>query len=168
MALVTAPAAQLEDLAEALWPVYTSILPPHSEQTLLQKPYPDPDNPPPPLHVNVKLLTDLKHHMSIPLAAAIEDLLPGTTGRREFTRSMLDRPNATTYSPSRHKAPSGGLAGRLPLCAKYILVAAYCASYNPAKSDLRLFGRVSADGKRKRGGGTRRAGYGRTRIGKVG
>ena len=56
----------------------------------------------------------------------------------------------------------------LPLGAKFLLVAGYCASYNPAKSDLRLFGRgTGPDGKRRRGGGTRRAGYGRTRVGKV-
>lgn len=56
----------------------------------------------------------------------------------------------------------------LPLVARYLLVAGYCASYNPAKSDLRLFGRATGpDRKMKKGGGTRRAGYGRVRIGKV-
>ena len=58
----------------------------------------------------------------------------------------------------------------LPLCAKFLLVAAYCASYNPAKSDVRLFGRgTGPDGKRRRGGAgsTRRAGYGKVRMGKV-
>lgn len=54
------------------------------------------------------------------------------------------------------------------MVAKYLLVAGYCASYNPAKSDLRLFGRgTGPEGRKKKGGGTRRAGYGRVRIGKV-
>jgi origin recognition complex subunit 5 len=56
----------------------------------------------------------------------------------------------------------------LPVVGRYLVVAAYCASYNPVKSDLRLFGRgAGIDGKRRRGGGTRRVGYGRTRVGKV-
>lgn len=54
------------------------------------------------------------------------------------------------------------------MVGKYLLVAAYCGSYNPAKTDLRLFGRaVGPNGKKKKGGGTRRAGYGRVRMGKV-
>jgi hypothetical protein len=56
----------------------------------------------------------------------------------------------------------------VPLVGKFLLVAGYCASYNPAKSDMRLFGRATGPDRRlKKGGGTRRAGYGRVRIGKV-
>ena len=147
----------MDYLAEALWPIYTSSLPPHLEQKLLNRPYPDPDNPPPQLSITVKLLTDLKHQTSLPLAAAVESVLPRLTGRREFTETMLR---------SRVLPKPAGL--ELPLCARYLLVAGYCASYNPAKSDLRMFGRSTGpDGKRRKGGGTRRAGYGRTRIGKA-
>lgn len=57
----------------------------------------------------------------------------------------------------------------VPLIGRYLVVAGYLAGQNPAKSDLRLFGRgLGVDGKRKRGGGTRRAGYGRVKVGKVG
>ncbi|GJJ15080.1 hypothetical protein Clacol_009355 [Clathrus columnatus] len=43
----------------------------------------------------------------------------------------------------------------LTTIAKYILVAAFLASHNPPKSDLKLFGRSSNEkGRRKKGGGT--------------
>ncbi len=149
--------AELDYLSECLWPIYTSSLPPHLEQNLLSRSYPDPSNPPPPLSITVKLLTDLKHQISLPLAAALENVLPRLTGRSDYTAAML---RARTVP----KPPGLDLS----TCARYLLVAGYCASYNPAKSDLRLFGRgTGPDGKRRRGGGMRRAGYGRTRIGKV-
>jgi origin recognition complex subunit 5 len=47
----------------------------------------------------------------------------------------------------------------LPRLARFVLVAAYLASTNPAKSDLRMFGRLEDGSKRRRrkGGGTRKA-----------
>lgn len=45
----------------------------------------------------------------------------------------------------------------LTTIAKYILIAAFLASHNPHKSDLKLFGRsISEKGKRRKGGGTAR------------
>lgn len=78
-------------------------------------------------------------------------------------------PSATGFaSNSNKRVVPRPPALELSLCAKYLIVAAYCASYNPPKSDLRLFGRgTGPEGKRKKGGGTRRAGYGRVRLGKV-
>ena len=162
--LISSPILDLDYIAEALWPIYTASLPPHAEQLVLDKPYPDPNNPPPPLPITVKLLTDLKHQMAIPIAAAIEDLIPRQVGPAEFTAAMIPRPRQIHRS-----VPKGAsLAMGLPLCAQYLIIAGYCASYNPAKSDLRLFGRgTGPDGKKRRGGGTRRAGYGRVRVGKV-
>ena len=148
--LIPSPTLELEYISECLWPIYTASLPPHQEQNLLNKPYADPTNPPPPLNVNMKLLTELKHSMSVPLAMTIEELLTRRIGRYNFT---------TTKSKTDH--------GVLETCSKFLIVAGYCASYNPPKSDQRLFGRIGVDGKRRRGGATRRAGYGRTRIGKV-
>ena len=115
----------------------------------------------------MRLLTDLKHQMSIPLAAATEDLLTGSMGRDEFVKSMLAR-GAQLRSPSSRVVRSLDGLKDLPISSKFLLVAGYCASYNPAKSDIRLFGRgTGPDGKRRRGGGTRRAGYGKTRVGKA-
>lgn len=166
--LTSSPIAELEYIAEALWPLYTSALPPHLEQDLLGKPYPDPKNPPVPLVANIKLLTDLKHALAVPLAVAAEDLITRRVGVEEF-RDAMRRPVPGTPSRALARASQAGqgLVADLALCGKYLVVAGYCASYNPAKSDQRLFGRIGADGKRRRGGGNRRAGYGRMRIGKV-
>jgi origin recognition complex subunit 5 len=163
--LPSSPPSELAYLASALWPIYTSSLPPHFEQHLLHRPYPDPSLPPPPLAITVKLLTDLKAAMAVPLAAAIEFVLPRLSGSAEFTDALLPRPGDVLGIKRGVPRPP---PLELPLVARFLVVAAYCASYNPAKSDLRLFGRaVGGDGKRKRGGGTRRAGYGRVRMGKV-
>ncbi|OCF40367.1 origin recognition complex subunit 5 [Kwoniella heveanensis CBS 569] len=164
--LATPPISELHHLALSLWPIYTATLPPHLEMALLgtnsgSSSSPEPDNPPPPLNVNIKLLTDLKSQLSLSLASAIEDLLPRHIGSTEFVKALLPGPGKLRTLP---KPPEI----ELPTLAKYLLVAAYAASYNPAKSDIRLFGRgTGPDGKRKKGGGTRRAGYGRTRVGKV-
>lgn len=158
---LTSLPSEIEYLSSTLWPIYTSTLPPHFEQYLLKRPYPDPSSPPPPLSVTVKLLTDLKHQLSLPLTAAIESVLTRQIGRREFESAM----NLVGGRKGVPKPP--GM--ELPVVAKYLLVAGYCASYNPAKSDMRLFGRgTGPDRRTKKGGGTRRAGYGRVRIGKVG
>ncbi|WVQ80755.1 hypothetical protein IAT38_002860 [Cryptococcus sp. DSM 104549] len=159
--LVTPPVAEIHYLSLSLWPLYTSSLPPHAEMTLLSLPYPDPSTPPPPLEITVKLLTELKHALNLPLAAAIENLVTRQTGQYEFTQAMTPAPGKARTLP---KLP--GL--EVPLAARFLLVAAYCASYNPASTDVRLFGRgTGPDGKRLRGGGMRRAGYGKARVGKV-
>jgi len=152
---LTSSPSEIEYISQTLWPIYTATLPPHYEQHLLNRPYPEPT--PPPLAITVKLLTDLKHQLSLPLTAAIESVLTRQIGRREFGDAMIARKVVP-------KAP--GM--EVPLVGKYLLVAGYCASYNPAKSDMRLFGRATGPDRRlKKGGGTRRAGYGRVRIGKV-
>lgn len=162
---LTSLPSEIDFLSTALWPIYTSSLPPHAEQTSLGRPYPDPENPPPPLLITVKLLTDLKHQLTLPLTASIEDLLTRQIGRSEFTDAML-APALETGRTRRMVPKAPGL--EISIIEKYLLVAGYCASYNPAKSDLRLFGRgTGPEGRRKKGGGTRRAGYGRVRVGKV-
>lgn len=170
----------LEYLSQLLFPIYTQTLPPHSEQILLNRPYADPANPPPSLSITVKLLTELKHQSSLAFTSAIETVLPRLTGRYEFSKAFTrDLSLENGFANGNGSGIVNGLNGKgvgtltgseilLPLCARFLLIAAYCASYNPPKSDMRLFGRGVGDGKRRRGGGARRAGYGRTRIGKVG
>jgi origin recognition complex subunit 5 len=164
----TSPPSEIEYVASSLWPIYTAALPPHAEMTLLGRAYPDAANPPPPLDLSVRLLAELKHQLSLALAAATESVLPRTAGRSEFTRALMPfgADGAPRHASQRVVPRPPPL--ELPLAAKFLLVAAYCASYNPVKSDVRLFGRgTGPDGRRRRGGGTRRAGYGRTRVGKV-
>lgn len=164
----TSPPSDIDYLAGALWPLYTASLPPHAEMTLLGKAYPDPLNPPGPLTIDIRLLTSLKHQLSFALAAATESVLPRQCGRAEFIRAL---------APFNHDGTPRLMSARtvpqlppldLPLAAKYLLVSAYCASYNPIKTDVRLFGRgTGPDGRRRKGGAVRRAGYGKARVGKV-
>lgn len=155
-------ASELHLLASALWPIYTAFLPPHAEQIHLGRAQGDRGVSAPPLQITLKLLTDLKAQIALPLQAAIESLLTRQVGRSEFTAALQPRAGIATRGIP--KAPTM----QLPELGKYLVVAAYCGSYNPAKSDLRLFGRgVGSDARKKKGGGTRRAGYGRVRAGKV-
>ncbi|EIW70339.1 hypothetical protein TREMEDRAFT_68006 [Tremella mesenterica DSM 1558] len=154
------PIEEIHYLSLSLWPIYIRPLPPHSEQTLLSLPSPTPDTPP--LTITLKLLTDLKLQLSLALQASTETLLPRLIGRSEFLKAFLPI-SKTTSRPTLPQPPPL----ELPLCGKYLLIASYCASQNPPKSDVRLFGRgTGPDGKRKKGGG-RRTGYGKMRIGKV-
>ncbi|CAK9781969.1 hypothetical protein CC85DRAFT_138693 [Cutaneotrichosporon oleaginosum] len=158
----------LEYVAGALWPLYTATLPPHAEMTLLGKAYPDPENPPPPLVIDIQRLTSLKAQLVFALAAAGESLLPRHVGRAEFAGALAPVDAHGDLRPVAQRVLPPPQPLDLPLAAKYLLVAAFCASYNPATSDIRLFGRgTGPDGRRRRGGRTRRAGYGRTRVGKV-
>lgn len=159
--LVTPPIEELHYLSQSLWPLYTSALHPHHEMTHLGLPYPDPVKPPPKLVIDVKLFTTLQHHIALPLASAVESLLPRQIGHLEFKSALRPHPGKERALPRLPERP-------LPLAARILLIAAYCASYNPSKTDSRLFGRANlAGGKRKKGGGTRRAGYGKVRMGKV-
>ncbi|BEJ15621.1 hypothetical protein CspHIS471_0502260 [Cutaneotrichosporon sp. HIS471] len=65
--------SDLEYVATALWPLYTATLPPHEEMILIGKPLPSPI--PPPLLIDIKLLTSLKAQLGFALAAAGESLL---------------------------------------------------------------------------------------------
>lgn len=178
---------ELHYLSLSLWPIYTSNLPPHKSMIHLpNQSYPISNGViPEEIEITIKLLTDLKHKLSLSLASSIENLLPRLIGSHEFTKSLLPKSttnNSNTTNTSSSISDFGrlgsglGLGSSLPkppsmeltLIEKFLLVAAYTASYNPPKSDIRLFGRGALiDGKRKKGGGTRRTGYGRVRIGKV-
>lgn len=142
--LVTPPIEELHYLSKSLWPLYTSTLPPHYEMIHLGLSYPDPAKPPPKLAINVKLFTTLQHHIALPLASAVESLLPRQIGHQEFISALRPRPGKERALPRLPERP-------LPLAARLLLIAAYCASYNPSKTDSRLFGRGhSASGKRKK------------------
>ncbi|ODN94258.1 hypothetical protein L198_05114 [Cryptococcus wingfieldii CBS 7118] len=164
LSLITPPVAELAHIAASLWPLYTSDLPPHAEMEVLGLEYPDPSNPPPKLEVSLRLLTDLTRSIKLPLAAAVETLIPRQIGTYEFTSALSRRSATTSAQDALPKLPPLELSRT----EKFLLVAGYCASYNPATSDVRLFGRgVGENGRKKRGGGMRRAGYGKVRSGKV-
>jgi origin recognition complex subunit 5 len=56
--------------------------------------------------------------------------------------------------PSHHV---GGIATQLPLFSRLLLIAAYLASYTPARHDQVLFMKSHSKGRRKKGGGTAKA-----------
>ncbi|KAH7099954.1 origin recognition complex subunit 5 C-terminus-domain-containing protein [Auriculariales sp. MPI-PUGE-AT-0066] len=146
----------------------------------------DEDTPPPPpseqtQHQFIKAIMPA-------LTAALEVLYPRAVSPRDFATQYItpvlanviinfanaeDEP--APISPIKHNSPRKAgqresqaqrqaqadallLARGLPRMAQYILVAAYVASFNPPRSDVRLFGRTSdGRGRRKKGGGMAKA-----------
>jgi origin recognition complex subunit 5 len=110
---------------------------------------------------------------------ALEALYPRLTNASSWAREnapesgLLALPPART-SPLKSK-PSASSNGQdtitadvLPRMSKFILVAAFLASTNPAKTDLRMFGRGSDGSKKRRKGGSPRKGSGKNTVAKVG
>ena len=98
-----------------------------------------------------------------PFTAPIAD---GTFGTRDFARLMVSRRaifqdecvlihNVTRASAgeSRDKPPSQRIMHELPYTAKFILCAAYLASFNPTKQDPVFFMKTSEKKKKKRATG---------------
>lgn len=111
------------------------------------------------------------------LTVALEALYPRLTSASSWAHenapesSVLALPHMQS-SPSKSN-PSGSGAGKrpaaggLPRMSKFILVAAFLASTNPAKTDLKMFGRGLDERKKKRkGGGPRKVG-GKSTVAKV-
>ncbi|KAH9921804.1 origin recognition complex subunit 5 C-terminus-domain-containing protein, partial [Fomitopsis serialis] len=104
------------------------------------------------------------------LTAALEALYPRLTNAADWARTHAPPPDLLALHPSQvphafRSAALGnadGMIGRgvddLPRMAKFVLVAAFLASTNPPKSDVRMFGRGLDDRKRRRrkGGGPRK------------
>lgn len=97
------------------------------------------------------------------LTSAIETLYPRSTERTEW--SMLHSMPEGTYltQPQGLQLSLTTSLGseqkgfKLTTLAMFVIVASFLASYNPAKTDYRMFGRGYDEGrKRKKGGGTRR------------
>jgi origin recognition complex subunit 5 len=67
----------------------------------------------------------------------------------------LQTPTTPTKEP-RNKAAhqSASIATQLPLFSRLLLIAAYLASYTPARNDQLLFSKSATKGRRKKGGGT--------------
>ena len=99
------------------------------------------------------------------LMNAVENLYPRNMERTEWTAAN-SFPAGFRLNDSRFgaKLPSGALVDspnsipKLSVLSMFIVLAAYLASYNPAKTDYRMFGRgVDEKSRRRRkGGGTRK------------
>ena len=91
------------------------------------------------------------------LTVALESLYPRITNATDWAAENTLEPDLLSKSPAqlakdlyqKSKRDEGGV-GSLPRMSKFILVAAFLASTNPAKSDIRMFGRGLDEKKRKR------------------
>ena len=118
--------------------------------------------PPPSEDVRMRL-TKL---FSTSFTKAIEDLYPRLTNAADWATANKPEPDLLSHAqPGYYAAPDtnansrtatgvyqDGLTSALPRLSKFILVAAFLASTNPAKSDVRMFGRGLDEKKRKRWG----------------
>jgi origin recognition complex subunit 5 len=97
------------------------------------------------------------------VAAARDELYPRRTNAATF---MATRVNSIAANGKQiaTSADSEMLAQvrNLPRMSQFILLASYLASTNPAKTDLRMFGRGVDERKKKKGGGTRKSRGGKT------
>jgi origin recognition complex subunit 5 len=114
------------------------------------------------------------------LTAALEALYPRLTNATAWATEnapelgLLDLPPPRA-SPLKFRTSAGGSTAQeaatgdvLPRMSKFILVAAFLASTNPSKTDIKMFGRGLDDSKKKRrkGGGPRK-GSGKNAVAKV-
>ena len=92
------------------------------------------------------------------LTAALEALYPRLMNAADWAKTHMPEKNLLSAPPGSRSAAvvqatqDGGDAQmeQLPIISKYILIAAYLASTNTARSDLRMFGRGLDQKKRKR------------------
>jgi len=96
------------------------------------------------------------------LTAALEALYPRLTFANAWARANTPQRNLLSVPPNQLtsisvKMPEDQNSLRvlksLPRMAKFILIASFLASTNPAKSDMRMFGRGPEERKRRRKGG---------------
>lgn len=99
------------------------------------------------------------------LAGAVENLYPRLSNADE----VWGVPKATKINGPRVNADDEDAPLSLPRLASFILLAAYLASHNPARTDARMFSRAyGREGRgRKKGGGTRKTRVGGGKIAKV-
>ena len=98
----------------------------------------------------------LNRLFSSSLTNALETLLPRLSNATDWALSNQPEPNLLSKPlahsqqrpPASLAAPTGTNA--LPRISKFILVASFLASTNPAKSDMRMFGRGLDEKKRKK------------------
>ncbi|KAJ3763553.1 origin recognition complex subunit 5 C-terminus-domain-containing protein [Lentinula raphanica] len=101
---------------------------------------------------STEVLLRLTRHFKPSLSLALEQLYPRLTNAADWARAN----ESDAASLAKDDLSSSDLKDTLPLSAslprlsQFILIAAYIASMNPPKSDLRLFGRAADDKKHRR------------------
>jgi len=111
------------------------------------------------------------------ITAALESLYPRLTNAWSWAQENAPESDLLTIPPAnafsfKSKTGNNGqdtnTADVLPRMSKFILVAAFLASTNPAKTDLRMFGRGLDEKKKRRKGGSPRKSSGKNVVAKVG
>ncbi|KAH9950766.1 origin recognition complex subunit 5 C-terminus-domain-containing protein [Amylocystis lapponica] len=147
---------ELAYLAAARWPGF--IQPVLDAHRAAHADTPSADLAPPPEDTRLRLL----RLFTPSFTAALDALYPRHTHAAAWARAhapppgLLARP-AHQLPPPPRPAPPGAEA--LPRLAKFVLVAAFLASTNPPRSDVRMFGRGPDERRRRRrkGGSPRKA-----------
>ncbi|KAI5117604.1 hypothetical protein M0805_006717 [Coniferiporia weirii] len=105
------------------------------------------------------------------LTHAVENLYPRSVGSLEWSTANFPQGKALSQLLGRYSLPPATLSSgsqvttlELSNMSMFILLAAFLASYNPAKTDYRLLGRGGSEGSRRKrkGGGTRKSKAGST------
>ncbi|CDO73355.1 hypothetical protein BN946_scf185008.g118 [Trametes cinnabarina] len=165
--------AELAYIAAARWPGFVQpVLDAHRGR--MHRSHPDADDPMNDMAEEAE--EDDSHELSPPsedvrlrltrlftpsLTAALESLYPRLTHAALWARTHAPPPDLLAVSPANagqalyahtanaQRGTSAGLEA-LPRMAKFVLVAAFLASTNPARSDLRMFGRGPDERTRRR------------------
>lgn len=109
------------------------------------------------MHETSKLLIQAKPYFS----EATDKLYLREISSAEWTKETQqldkeDTENARVGAFLSHTRATGKADFDLPYYTKFLLIACYLASYNPAKFDLRYFAKGREERKKKKGGGTKK------------
>ncbi|THH14773.1 hypothetical protein EW146_g5606 [Bondarzewia mesenterica] len=166
---------ELAYIAAARWPGFVQpVIDAHAlELEALREDDPDAELPltPPAEDARLRLL----RYFTPSFTLALEALYPRLTNATDWARAnslepgTMDPTKSVPSSPRKDKgkardvgdqdteSDADPIARVLPRMSKFILVAAFLASTNPSKTDLRMFGRgVDEKRRRRKGGGGRR------------
>jgi origin recognition complex subunit 5 len=113
----------------------------------------------------------LMTHFKSTFKSAMEDLYPRLTNAAAWAKAHAPQLSITEEAPlsprkTGRALPNGDIdtldkdescaVRGLPAMSRFLLIAAYVASTNPPKSDLRMFARETERGKKRKGGGARK------------
>ena len=158
---------ELQYIAAARWPGFVKPLIDNYKQQLPEMRDPEEDDgsmepevdfTPPSEDLRIRLI----RFFNPSLTTAMEALLPRLTNATDWAltneppENLLSRSRTEAgYQQQQNRVPTALTQGHvglksLPRMSKFILIASFLASMNPAKSDLRMFGRGLDEKKRKR------------------
>ncbi|EGO19735.1 putative origin recognition complex, subunit 5-like protein [Serpula lacrymans var. lacrymans S7.9] len=116
----------------------------------------------------------LTRYFTPSITAALEALHPRSISAGEWALKNMPEPNLLSLEVVPRPLDRTKLGQKdnsmehLPRMSKFILLAAFLASTNPAKTDVKMFGRGAGERKRRRRNGSPRKGAGRGGVAKVG